>query len=146
MPIVYELSRQLTLEPERIELARALTLDPDRPYMGLKGTHGLFASPEWWENIRAGIMPLKRRSGIIQRVLHVGQDAAGEPNVFELSCDDGEVCQESMYANAREDRALFQPGKQVDILYALDELKDRADDGSRKFSQTVIEMAVSDPN
>jgi hypothetical protein len=146
MTIIYRLSDDLSRHPERIELAQALTLDPERPHMGLKGTYGLFASPEWWENVRTGNMPLKRRSGIIQRVFRSGQDAGAGPNAFELSCDDGESHEESMYFNAREDRALFQPGKKVDILYALDELKDREDDDSKKYTQIVIELAVSDPN
>ncbi|MGK5007668.1 hypothetical protein [Janthinobacterium sp. LB2P70] len=46
MKPVYTLAKALAQDPARIVKMQFLTLDITRPYMGLKGSHGLFASDE----------------------------------------------------------------------------------------------------
>ena len=37
------------------------------PIIGLKNTHGLFASPEWWKNIETGRLQLYTECGLITK-------------------------------------------------------------------------------
>lgn len=46
MKFVYLLSTELKSDPEYVMLVQRLTLDQSKPFMGLKGTHGLFGSKE----------------------------------------------------------------------------------------------------
>lgn len=144
MPVVYRLSVELSREPELVSLAQATTLDAGRPLIGLKGSLGLYGSQEWWDNIRTGVMPQKRRSGIIQRRYRTGMDSGTIPNTFEMVCDDGEICEEGIYANSSHDEALFQPGKRVEILYVFDELKVPSRDGGPQYSDIVVEVSIRD--
>ncbi len=140
MKLVYELRVKLENDPEYIKIVQALTLNKSRPFMGLKGTYGLYGSAKWWNNIRTGVMPLRHVSGVIVRTFWGGQDTPGADNCFDLISEDGDVIFESFYANNLEDWALFKVGCRVEILYAIDEYKEPSfNDGSGM----VLEMAVS---
>lgn len=140
---VYQLSEELAQDPEQVADAQALTLDQSRPHIGLKGSLGLFGSAEWWANIEAGVMPLKRISGEIKRVYVAGQDRSDVPNAFDLLSGDGQVQMEGIYVNSPEDVAFYQVGRKVHIVYALDELKMPLPDGGRNYSEIVLEVYIS---
>ena len=140
---VYQLSEELTQDPEQVVDAQALTLDQSRPHIGLKGSFGLFGSAEWWANINAGVMPLKRLSGVIKRVYVAGQDRSDVPNAFDLLSGNGQVQMEGIYVNSPEDVALYQVGRKVDVVYALDELKAPLPDGGKNYSEIVLEVSIS---
>jgi len=143
MKLVYRLEDDLSRDPDQVALTQALTLDQSRPDMGLRGAHGLFGSPEWWASIRNGQMRLMRSTGVIESVYTAGQDARDEDNEFVLRQDDGTTHTESCYVNHDADRILFKVGHRVEIAYALDELKERGDNGEPLFSEIVLSMAVS---
>jgi hypothetical protein len=143
MSKVYELSEELDHDPEQVALAQALTLNPDKPYLGLKGNLGLFGSPEWWSNIRDGIIPTARLSGIIQRVYVTGQDVADAPNTFDMVTTDGRKHVEGIYVNSPQDINKFREGVSVEIVYAMDELKSSQSHGEKSYSNIVLEMSVS---
>lgn len=145
MKLVYQLSEELKADPQQIALAQALTLDFLRPTLGLKGTYGLFGSSQWWKNITDGIMPLKKISGVVQRVYVSGQDESDGENAFEILLSDGSCLNESFYFNNAEDCQLFKPGHQVEIVYALDDLKSQSTQGGEAgVSEIVLEMAISE--
>lgn len=123
MQLVYKLSEALARDPETIALTQALTLDPDRPHMGLKGTHGLFGSEEWWENIRQGKIKTKTISGIIKRIYHVGMGPATKPNEMEIVLDDGTIVREGIYVTSKKYLPLISPGNKITVNYVMDELK-----------------------
>lgn len=141
MKLIYKLSEELESDPGYVNTVQALSLDDSRPYLGLKGVHGLFGSPEWWGNIENGVLPTIRYSGVITRLYFSGQDSLGKPNTFDFIDGNGFLRTESFYANRKKDHALYKIGHFVDILYALDELK--FDDGKNKYSENVLEVAVS---
>jgi len=145
MKLVYTLSEELKERPERIALTQALTLNKSKPQMGLKGTYGLFGSQEWWNNIKQKKMPLLFLSGIIKRTYAAGQDPSTIDNSFSMLLDDGSVHDESIYSYTKEeDKRLFCIGSRVEIVYALDEMKQQpAIDGRVHYSYIVLEMAVS---
>ena len=144
MRSVFRLEDRLREDPERVRLAQALTLNPSKPLMGLRGTYGLFGSPEWWSNILEGKMPLLHLSGVVQRAYVAGQDGGETNNTIDLRLDDGSVHMVGIYVNDKKDVELFHPGSRVGIVYARDELKQQpAADGGVNYLNIALEMAVS---
>lgn len=144
MKIVYELKTRLKKEPSYMALVQKVSLDKSKPNVGLKGNLGLFGSEQWWENIKNGVMKTSIVSGIIVRCYEAGQDRTGEKNSFELSLDNGEKWDESIYLNNPDDIGLFKINHMVVIYYAHDERKARVPNSTEaSYSDTVIEMAVS---
>lgn len=140
---VYQLSDELVHDTEQVADAQALTLDQSRPHIGLKGSLGLFGSSEWWKNIETGVMPLKHLSGVIKRVYVAGQDRSDVPNAFDLASSDGTVLMEGIYVNSPEDVTLYQVGRQVNVVYVLDELKMPSPDGGKNYLEIVFEVSIS---
>ena len=54
---------------------------------GIEPTHGLFGSPEWWNHIRQGTLPVHRLKGIITRVYMAG--SYNDWPTFEVRAEDG---------------------------------------------------------
>jgi hypothetical protein len=140
---VYNLAVKLERDPDQVARTQKLTLDPSRPHMGLKGSKGLFGSSQWWDNIRSGTILSEQRSGIIQRVYIVGQDPTNTPNEIEISCDDGTVFQEGIYANSRRDISHYKVGRRIEIQYALDELKTPHPSGQPDYLDIVVKVLIS---
>lgn len=144
MKLVFQLSDELKNNPERVALTQALTLNAAKPNMGLRGSHGLFGSDDWWNNIRQGKMPLLFLSGIIKRAYIAGQDESGLNNTIDLMLDDGSMRSVGIYVNNKDDIKFFGVGCRAAIVYALDELKQQpAMDGGVNYSKVALEMAVS---
>jgi hypothetical protein len=143
MKLVYQLSEELRHDSEQVAMAQALTQDESRPF-GLKGSHGLFGSDEWWDNIKKGILPMRYISGVIDRLFVSGQEQGAQVNTFDLRLSDGSLHTESIFANNQDDYQLFKLGSRVSIVYVLDELKMQpAPVGGVNYSEIVLEMAVS---
>jgi hypothetical protein len=143
MKTLFNLREELLANPQRVEKTRALTLDKSRPHMGLLGKYGLFGSDEWWNNIQSEAMPLLRLSGVVERVYASGQDQV-DVNTVDIRLADGSQRSIGIYVNDKSDLSLFQVGRTVSIVYALDELKQQpAPDGTVNVSKIALEMAVS---
>ena len=143
--LVWKLAEDLRLKPGRVRKVQALTLDKNRPFSGLKGTAGLYGSPEWWDSIASGRIPTLNRIGTITRLVFAGQDArwGDEVNSFEMRLDNGEVILESIQARTKQDRHLFKLGARVLAVYALDELKMQPGPGGSVNRLTILlEMRV----
>ncbi len=146
MKVVYTLREELKKKPEYVAQVQAMTLNCEKPLLGLKGTHGLFGSDEWWESISSGRTPIRVVSGQITELFFAGQDSrwGNQVNSFSLTLDGGAIVEESIYTSQKLDRRLFVVGATVCIAYALDELKKQpAGDGSTNYSESVLEMAIS---
>lgn len=143
--LVWELAEDLRLNPDRVSKTQALTLDKGRPLMGLKGTAGLFGSPEWWDSIASGRISTVKHMGRITKLVFAGQDArwGDEVNSFEMTLDNGGVTLESIRASRKQDRLLFKTGTRVLATYALDELKKQpGPDGSVNRHAILLEMRI----
>ena len=57
LELVYEFSKDIANDPDMIRDTHKLTLDDTKPFMGLRGDKGLFATQEWWDNIHAKVIP-----------------------------------------------------------------------------------------
>ncbi|KVD49103.1 hypothetical protein WS61_05875 [Burkholderia sp. ABCPW 11] len=143
MKCVFRLEDRLREDPMQVQLAQALTPNAAKPRMGLRGTYGLFGSTEWWASIQEVRMPLLYQIDVIRRAFVAGQDENVPNNTIEIQLDDGALCTSGIYVNNKIDVELFQPGRRVGIVYALDELKQQpAPDGSLNQSKIALEMVV----
>jgi hypothetical protein len=115
MKTVYSLREQ----HDYIAQVQTASLSP-KPF-GLKATHGLFGSEEWWRNIETGVIPLTRYSGTITRLLRTGMH--NESQSFELLTDDGQTFQYDCVAADRRDRKLYRVGARVELSFVSQELK-----------------------
>jgi len=140
--LVYQLKLELLERPDVIDAAQALTLNADAP-MGFKGTHGLYGSPEWWENIRSGIIPTSTVVGTIVSVGAAGFPEDDAPKTeMHIKLEDGEDDGWTMQANDPQDFSLYRIGAKVMVYYAFDERK-RPGGRFGKYIRVLIEMAVS---
>ncbi|NHZ44270.1 hypothetical protein [Massilia aquatica] len=143
MKLVFQLSTELSGDPERVARIQALTKDCSRPSMGHKGTYGLYNSEEWWDNIKKGSMPSQYVSGVIQVLGHAGQESR-DTNSFVLLLDDGSTRFDSIYCNNRRDIEFFRVGCRVDVFSVFDPPKiTRPVVPGLERSKILIEMAVS---
>ena len=144
MKIVYELSKEVMENPQSVTDTHALTLDESRPQLGLSGSHGLYATDEWWDNIYQGDTETLYVSGVIIDAYVAGQEHSDCNNEIDLQTADGSVRPVGIYVNNPADAALFRVGCRVDVIYALDELKEQpSKDGGINYLMIVLEMAVS---
>lgn len=142
---VYTLAAEHKSDPRRIELAQALTLNRDKPRMGLKGTYGLYGSPQWWDSINRRKMPLRFISGTIVAVYEAGQDSkTGLNNGMELDLMTGGREHFGIYTNNNKQVKLFVPGATVLMVDALDEYKRPEHNGPS--SGITLEVAISKPD
>lgn len=146
MKSVYTLVDALAKDPARVAKTQALTLDSSRPHMGLKGSHGLFASEAWWESIEARRLQTQTVTGIIERMYFAGQDSrrGDQVNSVTLRLVDGSTVDESIYTNDKQDIKLFVPGATVTMIHVQDALKAQpAADGGVNYARIVLEVAIS---
>ena len=100
-----------------IEHTQQGTLSPDDH--GLKLTHGLFATEEWWNAIEFGRLPKYVIGGYISSV-YMG--SMGDFPMFEISSESGK----SRWARLGKDDNLYEVGKRVRLTYVLQEWKNPA--------------------
>lgn len=146
MKVVYALALELATNPERVSKTQAMTLNANKPFLGLRGAHGLFASPDWWTNLSKGLIATEVRAGTIEKLSFAGQDArwGEEVNSFSMRADDGALADESIVVNAKSDRRLFKVGACVQLRYALDELKKQpGSNGAVNYARVLLEVSVS---
>lgn len=125
MSLVYRLNVELRRDPERVRQTQELTLDDNRPRLGLKGTHGLFGSTEWWGNIENHLLQTRTVNGEIEDIRWAGQDARpGDAiNSFLYLDENGDAQSEGIYVNSATDIKKFKPGVRFAMVYVIDELK-----------------------
>ncbi|OWQ47542.1 hypothetical protein CDL60_08950 [Roseateles noduli] len=146
MRVVYSLAIDLAANPERVAKTQALTMNADKPLLGLRGAHGLFASPEWWSNIDSGSIRSETLYGTIEGLHFAGQDArwGDQVNTFSMRLADGTLINEGIVVNEKSYRRLFRVGTEMRIRYALEELKRQpATEGGVNYIKILLEIAVN---
>lgn len=143
--LVYQLCLELAANPEEVADVQAATLDTATPHLGLSGVHGLYGSDEWWANIKAGVIPLRYASGVINDMFYAGMDG-DEHDVMDFIYVDENGMEGDLTCRANDERdiGLYQVGKTVWIVYACNELKKQpADDGGVNYAEIILDIAVS---
>lgn len=144
MRLIYSLQEELDAHPQRMADTQALTLDKSRPF-GLKGTYGLFGSPEWWANIEREVSPVQTLAGRITRIYRVGMHNEGQG--FEMTLDDGTLYKYSCVANRRKDLSAYQIGKRIEFSMMFDPLKNSTPGATGEpdtHSRVVLKVLVSE--
>lgn len=136
MEVVFELKVENESDKEHVSNVQKLTLNKEKK-SGLKGSLGLYSSPEWWNNIEKGLLKHKVIFGKIVRVYHAGQDSSKKINSIDIELDNGNIFSSGIYVNNKADVNLFKVGRVVAIYYVLDELK------NGDYIDIVVEMAIS---
>jgi hypothetical protein len=142
MKMVFHLARQMEANPQDVERVQRLTLDSNSS-LGLKGAGGLYGSLQWWDSIRNGLIKTRMCAGTIYRTYF----ANGSNDFDDLMMDvysDGLMISESCYSLSAAGYQLFRPGHRVEFCCAYDELKACRQDGSPAYSQSMLEMSVSE--
>jgi hypothetical protein len=136
MHIVYRLRE----DGRSIALAQQVTLYSAE---GLKPTHGLLGSDQWWENIAVGILPMHTLLGTISRVYMTGHNDFPE---FEVLSDAGELSSWVRESSSPELDDMYRVGRRVEIDYVIQQsrpsrIPDVPDDLERKI---VLEVRIED--
>lgn len=121
MTTIYDLATALKSDPQQIADTQALTLDTSRPSIGLSGAYGLFASDDWWENLKTGIIPTRSYSGVIESVRFEGMHNEGRG--FTMKLDEDGTYEYSCVANDKRDLKLHRPGVRLRVTTYLDKMK-----------------------
>ncbi|WP_157771719.1 hypothetical protein [Stenotrophomonas rhizophila] len=143
MRLIYSLQEELNADPQQVADTQVLTLDKRRPF-GLKGTYGLFGSPEWWANIERGVSPVQTLAGRITRICREGMHNDGQG--FEMTVDDGTLYKYSCVANRRKDLSAHQIGKRIEFAMMFDPLKNPTPGATGEpdtHSRVVLKVLVS---
>jgi hypothetical protein len=83
---------------------------------GIEPTHGLFGSPEWWQHIRNGTLPVHHLRGTISTVYMGSMNDWPE---FTLRTKDGEEFTWSRYANCADFTGLYTLGRAIEVDYVV---------------------------
>jgi hypothetical protein len=83
---------------------------------GIEPTHGMFGSPEWWQHVREGTLPVHHIKGTISSV-HMG--SMNDWPEFTLRTEDGKEFTWSRYANSPEFASLYIVGRRIEVDYVV---------------------------
>lgn len=113
--------------PDDIELTHKLTLDQSST-SGLKGSQGLYATDEWWENIKNGYIESYIISGTIIDLNEENEFMeANEVTTIKLDHKEKNIYGGVAFTNekiASKYKNLYKIGNKTVIFYILDELKE----------------------
>lgn len=115
MDIVYELRSDT--DTVRHMQSGMLSEEP----IGLKNTHGLVGTDEWWEQIAVGTLPIHEEVGVISE-FWPGQWGDG-PAEFELCDTTSRKSRWLCGVEMRAARVAFRPGRPACVRYVIQELK-----------------------
>jgi hypothetical protein len=102
--------------------------------VGLRITHGLVGSAEWWSQIQSEALPLQAERGVVSGYWP-GQHGGG-PAEFELRQPNGVTSHWHCELDPGQAGRRFLPGHPVEVQYVIQELKE-AFNGSHATKVTV---------
>jgi hypothetical protein len=107
--------------------------------IGLRVTHGLIGTDEWWANIQTGWLKVHTARGTI-RSCSLGQHRGG-PAEFLLVEQDGTQSGWLCAMEPREAESTFKPGAAVEVDFVYQELKSPFNGLSRTKVPVAIRVA-----
>jgi len=135
MVAVYRLSR----DKEHLESVQRATLNTKKS--GLRPTHGLFGSPEWWGKIESGELPIHRLRGVIIRLFMGGMNDWPE---FTIKADSGKESNWARAANSQDLYELYAVGLPVELDYVIQRSKYKSWLGTGEKHKCVLEIRLGD--
>jgi hypothetical protein len=127
---------RLREDVQRIENIQRATLTTEE--FGLQQTHGLFGSPEWWQNIERGALSLHTARGCISKV-YMG--SMGDWPEFKMLTSEGVELTWTRSVSRKEFDALFREGAAVEVDYVVQTFKPKSWGGASP-TNCVVEVRV----
>jgi hypothetical protein len=135
MRIIYSLKEDKT----RIDNVQKATLRTAE--FGIEPSHGLFGSPEWWQKIASGELPVRTCRGVITRRYVGGMNDWPE---FAMRCESGEETNWSRYGRSVADDRFYQPGRRVEVDYVLQRHRVKGSSHEAEY-RVVLEVRIEVP-
>ena len=132
MKIAYRLKDDTTF----IGNVQKATLNTDN--FGIEPTHGLFGSPEWWQQVASGELPVHTLRGVITE-RYMG--SMGDWPEIKVRSDASEESRWTREVNRKEQDALYLPNQPIEIDYVLQRHRQKSSDHGAEVKQ-VIEIRV----
>lgn len=129
------------LRDRKDSLLRMQEASLSHPFLGVKVTHGLIGTDEWWENIATGKLQRHSVRGFVTG-LWLGMHNS-EPGTFAIQAQDGTVFREMTTLEASESIEKFPLGRAVEVDYVIQEPKYTLE-GSREDHRVVLEIRLDD--
>jgi hypothetical protein len=105
---------------------------------GIEAVHGLFGAAEWWEAIKAGVLPVHTLRGIVTK-LYMG--SMNDWPEFSMRSDAGAETSWSRYANGAELGKLYEVGQPIEIDYVIERHREKSFDFGAE-TKCVIEIRI----
>ncbi|EOQ65498.1 hypothetical protein F935_00077 [Acinetobacter calcoaceticus ANC 3811] len=120
-------SSSILMDENYIKNIQQTTLDKGTT-MGLKGDNGLYATAEWWENIKNGNIETYWVKGVI---VGINQDNpfidTNKMITVKVDGTNKEIFQDIIFTSEREkiiSEELYKAGNEIVSIYILDKLKE----------------------
>ncbi|MCU4710141.1 hypothetical protein [Acinetobacter pittii] len=121
------LSSSILMDENYIKNIQQTTLDKGTT-MGLKGDNGLYATAEWWENIKNGNIETYCLKGVIVEINEENPFIAENTMItIKLNGTNKEIFQDIVFTSEREktiSEELYKAGNEIVSIYILDKLKE----------------------
>lgn len=122
----------LAADTEQVEAIQKATLTTEE--FGIQQTHGLFGSPEWWQQISDGNLQLHTARGHITRV-YMG--SMGDWPAFKMATASGEELTWTRMATSKELSVLYREGAVVEVQYVIQLHKPKSWNGATETKCVV---------
>ncbi|ENV96483.1 hypothetical protein F937_00189 [Acinetobacter calcoaceticus ANC 3680] len=120
-------SSSILMDENYIKNIQQTTLDKGTT-MGLKGDNGLYATAEWWENIKNGNIENYYVRGLIVEINEENPFVDGSAMItIKVNGTDKEIFQDILFTNEKEkaiSKELYKVGNEIVSIYILDKLKE----------------------
>ena len=106
---------------------------------GYEQTNGLFASPEWWQSIESGSLPIHKISGVITRTL---MSSMNDWPSCEVTSDEGEVTKWTREAQDATLAQLYRVGARIEIQYVIQKFRREFFAGQKMEDECVLSVLI----
>ncbi|WP_373882640.1 hypothetical protein ACEQ85_11590 [Acinetobacter pittii] len=121
------LSSSILMDENYIKNIQQTTLDKGTT-MGLKGDNGLYATAEWWKNIKNGNIETYCLKGVIVEINEENPFIAENTLItIKVNGTNKEIFQDIVFTSEREktiSEELYKAGNEIVSIYILDKLKE----------------------
>ena len=107
---------------------------------GIEPTHGLFGSPEWWQHIRDGSLPVHTLRGQITRV-YMG--SVNDWPEFTMRSEAGDESSWSRHASDPVFASLYTVGRPIELHYVVQRNRAKSFDAGSD-TEIPIEIRVDE--
>jgi hypothetical protein len=116
MQAIQHMTEVYSLKKDADKISRVQKASLGSQGFGYEQTHGLFGSPEWWQQIESGSLPVQIISGVITRTYMGSMRDWPE---CEVTSDTGEITRWTREAQDATLARLYRVGARIEIRYVI---------------------------